>query len=320
MSHSAPPLKTYSHLAGQRRLPSEYEIVTSRLLYHPGRGFEVAVPAGPWYQRYQRDARLGCSDWEQFQDPRQTTYAAYTALQARQETHVEGLLRSWEGTDHEPALAASSRQTFARAMAPLRFALHGFQMIAAYVGQMAPSGRITVAALLQSADELRRVHHLAYRMAQLGLSKEESRTEWQSGPAWQPLRRAVERALVAWDWGEALAALNLCVQPLCEQLFFVELARLCRQRGDFLLGELLGSFEDDGRWHRAWTGALLTMASSDRPENAAVLQDWIGHWFPLARAAAASASELLEGDGPRALGRAEAEVRQWLGGLGLVAP
>jgi toluene monooxygenase system protein E len=193
-------------------------------------------------------------------------------------------------------------------------------MIAAYVGQMAPCGRITVAALFQAADELRRIHQIAYHLAQLGLTQEQSRADWQSGPAWQPLRRAVERALVAYDWGEALVALDLCLKPLCEQLFCAELARLARQRQDFLLGEMLGSFEEDGRWHRAWSGALVQLAVSDRPENAAVLQDWLGHWYPAARAAVASAAELLEGDGPRALGRAENDVRQWLASLGLVLP
>ena len=60
MSRSVPPLKTYSHLAGERRIPTEYEIVTSKLLYHPERGFEVAAPAAPWYERYQRHGRLTC--------------------------------------------------------------------------------------------------------------------------------------------------------------------------------------------------------------------------------------------------------------------
>ena len=217
-------------------------------------------------------------------------------------------------------MATMWRATFARLVAPLRFALHGFQMMAAYVGQMAPSGRIAVAALFQAADELRRIHGIAYRMAQLGLGKQESRGEWQSAPAWQPLRRVVERALCAYDWGEALVALDLCLKPLCEGLFLAELGRLARQRQDFLLGELLASFDEDGRWHRAWSGALVQMAVGARPDNAAVVQDWVGHWFPPAHAAVVAVAELLEGDGQRALARAESDTRQWLGSLGLVSP
>ena len=50
-----PPLRTYSHLAHRRKVPSEYDIVSSRLLYHVERGFEIDVPLAPFYQRYQRD-------------------------------------------------------------------------------------------------------------------------------------------------------------------------------------------------------------------------------------------------------------------------
>ena len=36
--------KTYWHLAGARRMPTDYEIATSKLHYYVGRGFEVEVP------------------------------------------------------------------------------------------------------------------------------------------------------------------------------------------------------------------------------------------------------------------------------------
>ena len=63
------------------------------------------------------------------------------------------------------------------------------------------------------------------------------------------------------------------------------------------------------------------MALADRPDNAAVLQEWVGRWFPPAREAVAAAAELLlDGDGPRGLGRAEAQTRQWLSEMGLGLP
>ena len=37
-------LKTYSHLMSNARKPSEYEIVTSELLYYVGKGFELELP------------------------------------------------------------------------------------------------------------------------------------------------------------------------------------------------------------------------------------------------------------------------------------
>src|SRR6185369_794611 len=162
-----PGLKTYSHLAHRRRLPSEYEVASSQLLYHPGRGFEVAVPLADWYERNLHGSPLSCSDWEGFEDPRQTTYTRYVALQTQQEAHVEGVLRSMEACDYDRTLPEAARTLLARAVAPLRFAFHGLQMLAAYVGQMAPSGRIAIASLLQAADEMRRLQRVAYRLGQL---------------------------------------------------------------------------------------------------------------------------------------------------------
>src|SRR6185295_9514509 len=70
-------LKTYSHLASERRMPSEYEIATSRLLWYvPRGGFEVNVPLAAWYQRWQRESPFTGADWERFRDPRETTYTA----------------------------------------------------------------------------------------------------------------------------------------------------------------------------------------------------------------------------------------------------
>jgi len=71
-------------------------------------------------------------------------------------------------------------------------------MTAAYVGSMAPGGRIVVACLFQAADEMRRIQRLAYRMRQLqgthpGFGSE-SKSAWD--PHWQPLRAVIEKLLV----------------------------------------------------------------------------------------------------------------------------
>jgi hypothetical protein len=55
-----PQQKTYWHLLRQRRMPTEYEIVTSKLLCYTGEGFtrkrfELDVPLKDWYRRYQEE-------------------------------------------------------------------------------------------------------------------------------------------------------------------------------------------------------------------------------------------------------------------------
>jgi toluene monooxygenase system protein E len=291
-------LRTYSHLERERRLPQEYELVTSHLLYYPGRGFEVSTPLEAWYEKHQGGSLMGGSDWERFADPRETTYAKYTALALRGETYLDGVLAAIQTTGYDRTLSAEWRATLDKVLGPLRYPLHGFQMIAAYIGQMAPSGRITVASLFQAADEMRRIQRLAYRMALLqevdpGFGKE-SKNVWLRDPAWQPLREAVERCLVAYDWGEALIALNLCIKPLVDELFMRHLPKEAEEHDDHLLGQLFSSLDEDCRWHREWTVALLRTAVENDPDNRAVIQGWVTRWGDVARRATASFEFLFQ--------------------------
>lgn len=316
-----PPAKTYSHLAHARRMPSDYELTTSDLLYYPPKGgFEVNTPLAAFYERHQRGCALQSPNWERFADPRETTYFTYTRLQAAKEAYVGGLLRSIDESAYDRELAAPWRDSLDRLLSPLRYPWHGFQMAAAYLGQMAPSGRITVAALFQAADELRRIQGVAYRMAQLRQVDpafgRRAKADWQDQPHWQPLRRAVERLLVTFDWGEAFAALCLCLKPVLDQLALVELPALAK-REDYFLGEIFRSFEEDSRWHRDWAASLVRTAIEDRPQNRAVLERWIGAWLPVALEAAGGLAPLFGAAGDAAIAGAMDRTSNWLRSLEL---
>ena len=280
-----PPQKTYWHLLNNRRMPSEYELVSSCLHYYVTRGFEVQVPVQHWYQQYQQGSRLTCSNWEQFADPRQTTYAKYMTIQAAQETFVDGLLELLESTAYDTGLATTWTRILARAFAPLRYPCHALQMVASYVGQMGPSGRITLVGMFQAADEIRRVQRLAYRLRQLQLSHpgfgDDSKALWQHDPLWQPLREALERLLITYDWGEAFTALNLVLKPMLDQTFMVQFGRLARQEGDYVLQQLFASLHADCQWQQQWSQELVRLAVQDTPANQPVLQGWIDQWYPV---------------------------------------
>ncbi len=283
--------KTYWHLAAARRMPTDYEVATSKLHYYVGRGFEVEVPLSDWYRRHQTQSPLTCDDWDRFADPRETTYAKYVDLQQAKETHVDGLLRSIEDGDYDHKLDPAWVDTLERLLPPLRHVYHGLQMLAAYVGQMAPSGRITIACALQAADEMRRVHRLAYRMALLRRLRpdfgNQGKQLWQADPAWQPLRELIERLLVTYDWGEAFAALNLGVKPVLDKFFLADVATQARARGDYLLGEIFFSLGEDGAWHRAWSQALVELAASADAGNRDRLAGWTHPWTAAATNAVA---------------------------------
>jgi hypothetical protein len=296
--------KTYWHLLQQRRMPTEYEIVTSKLLCYTGEGFtgtrfEIDVPLTDWYKRFQQDSPLTCSSWESFRDPRETTYTKYTEIQRDKEIFVDGILQEIELTGYDAQLAPRWRHVLSRVVAPLRYPGHGLQMIASYFGQMAPSGRIVITAALQAGDEMRRVQRIAYRVRQLQQHHPnfaaDSKARWQTDPLWQPLRMAIEKLLVCYDWGESFVATNLVLKPLVDELFMNHVSALALREGDYLLGQVFYSLNEDCRWHRGWTQALTRMLIEDNPHNSRTIQGWIEKWHPVAADAVQAFAPVFDG-------------------------
>jgi toluene monooxygenase system protein E len=293
-----PARKTYWHLGADRRLPSDYEIATSKLLYYVDRGgFALDLPTSEFYRRHQAGSLLFSDRWDQLCDPRATTYTKYVDLAREREAFVGRLLTAIEESDCDGQPSDRWGEKLGEVLSPLRFLCHGLQMGAAYVGQMAPSGRIAVAALFQCGDEIRRIQRFAYRLALLARRRPDigaaGRALWQSDPRWQPLRQAIEKLLVTYDWGEAFIALNVCLKPMIDDLFLLQLAELADRWGGHLDGQILRSLFEDCQWHRDWTQALLVLATGDRPDNRAVVRRWIDAWAPTVDAAARAAAALL---------------------------
>ena len=296
--------KTYWHLLQQRRMPTEYEIVTSKLLFYTGESltgkrFELDVPLRDWYKCFQQESPLTCTSWENFRDPRETTYTKYTEVQRDKEIFVDGILEEIDSSGYDGRLSPRWVHVLSRVLAPLRYPGHGLQMLASYVGQMAPGGRIVITATLQAGDEMRRVQRIAYRVRQLqhlypGFAGD-SKARWQTDPMWQPLRIAIEKLLVCYDWAESFVALNLVIKPLLDELFMNHLSDLALREGDHLLGQIFYSLNEDCRWHREWTQALIRMVIEDNPQNRGTIQSWIEKWHPVATHALQAFAPLFEG-------------------------
>jgi toluene monooxygenase system protein E len=284
-------------------MPTEYEIVTSKLLCYTGEGFtgkrfELDVPLKAWYRRYQEESPLVCTSWEKFRDPRETTYTKYTGLQRDKEIFVDGILDEIELTGYDASLRPAWLHLLSRLVAPFRYPGHGFQMIASYIGQMAPGGRITIVAALQSADEMRRIQRIAYRIRQLqqiypGFAAD-SKTLWQTDSMWQPLREVVEKLLIAYDWAESFAGLSLVLKPLVDELFMKSLSDLALSQDDYLLGRIFYSLNEDCQWHRQWSESLVRVAIEDNIRNKDTIQGWINRWYPLAARAVDAFSPVFE--------------------------
>jgi toluene monooxygenase system protein E len=296
--------KTYWHLLRQRRMPTEYEIVTSKLLCYTGEGFtgkrfELDVPLVDWYKRFQQESPLICTSWDSFRDPRETTYTKYTEIQRDKEIFVDGILEEIEMRGYDGHLSPRWLNVLSRVFAPLRYPGHGLQMVASYIGQMAPSGRIVITATLQAADEMRRVQRLAHRVRQLqqryrGFATD-SKGRWQTDTLWQPLRIAIEKLLICYDWAESFVGLNLVLKPLMDEVFMNHLSILALREGDYLLGQIFYSLNEDCQWHREWSQALIRMVIEDNPQNSQTIQGWIEKWHPVAARALQAFAPLFEG-------------------------
>jgi len=320
------PLKTWSHLANRRRKPSEYEIVSTNLHFstdNPAAPFELDpnFDMPRWYRRYRNESPLQHPDWNAFRDPDEMVYRTYNMQQDGQETYVLGLFDQFSARGHDKMLERTWVGTLARVYTPGRYLVHALQMGSAYLTQIAPSSTLSNCAAYQTADSLRWLTHTAYRTKELsssfpdvGIGRDE-RTYWESDAAWQGWRELVERALVAWDWGESFAAFNLVVRPAVEETVLRSLGEAARHNGDTLLGLLTDAQAVDAQRHRRWTGEVVRMALT-QASNRAVLAGWVQKWKPLAERAVAAYAAALP-DAPSAAPRAIAALAQFHASLGL---
>ncbi|NUQ34200.1 MAG: hypothetical protein HUU29_04590 [Planctomycetaceae bacterium] len=266
--------KTYWHLLSQRRAPSDYEVVTSRLLYYPGKEPEVHTPVGAWMGKHR--STIPPETWERFNDPRQTTYRSYTELQSRLEAHIDEVIRA-------DVCGPVSRDTLALLkayVAPLRYPCHGLMMLAAYAGHLAPSGKVAICLAFQATDELRRIDRITqHAVKRLGADAvRASRLHWQEAKEWQPLRKVIERLLVTYTWDESFIALNLVLKPLIDRVFCDRLGSTLDACGDGTFQQIFRSLADDTRWHREWSAAAVGTAFG--PGETDAVQSVVDRWLP----------------------------------------
>lgn len=286
------PLKTWSHLAGRRRKPSEYEIVSTNL-HTNAREADAPYELDPnlfmnrWYKQNTFGSPLKHDDWNAFRDPDETVYRVYNMMQDGQEAYVYGLFDQFNSREHDKGLDQRWLGALALRYAPARYLFHTAQMASAYVGQMAPASTITNCVYFQMADSLRLVTHTAYRTKELALAwpeagfGEREREYWENEAIWQGFRELMEKVLTTWDWAEAFVALNLVAKPAIEEAVLRKLGESARHNGDLLLGLLTDAQLIDAARHRRWATALVKLAV-ERDGNAAQIKQWIAKWEPLA--------------------------------------
>jgi toluene monooxygenase system protein E len=290
------PLKTWSHLANRRRRPTEYEAVSTNLLWstsNPDAPWTMgeAIAMSKWYKKYRNGSPLKSADWDGFRDPDQLIYRNYTLIQDGQESFVDGLIEDHNRNEHDSSLSDTWAEVLGRMYTPSRYLMHAVQMSSNYLVALSPASAISNCFMFQAGDHLRWLSRVAYRTAELKLAKphqgfdEAERKHWEEAPEWQGFRELVETVLVAWDWGEQFIALNLVLKPAIDAAFIGALGQAARRNGDTLTGLLLDAQLIDSDRTRRWTTSLLKHALESNADNAAVIRGWITKWNPRGEAA-----------------------------------
>lgn len=285
-------LKTWSALSGNRKRPSEYEVVTYKLharTRNPDAPYEQDpdTAMNRWYKKYVVGSPLSHPDWDSFRDPDRITYRSYTVMQDGQEQYVDCLLDEHNENRHDAGLDPNWVDALAQLYTPGRFLMSAGQMAAAYVVQTAPASTITNCAAFQEADQFRWLSRIAYRTRELAMThqgrgfEENERAQFETAGAWQGFRELMEKVLVAYDWGECFFAYNVVAAPAIEEAFVRQLGQAARRHGDTLTAMLCDNQIRDCARARRWTAALVEQCLSVS-ENRPVIDAWLEKWTPLA--------------------------------------
>jgi toluene monooxygenase system protein E len=306
-SRTPRPRRTFSAFGDIRKMPSEYEIVTHAqnwtMRENRATPFEQnpSSPANLWFITYRDNSPLQADDWEKFRDPDQYTYRSYVNAQSESEQKVQGILDQFALSGADQRLSSAWVETLGALYTPSRYPVHGFQQIEAYVGYLAPTSYATNAAGLSTADFLRRTTTIAYRTRELqvahpdsGIGTDRERAHWETHPAWQPLRKAVEYALATYDWGEAFTALNLVLLPTIDDVLTRQFGAVARDNGDELSWLLQSFLDADNQRRNRWTVALTQFALGQRPAGVEAVRKWVDKWSGLADDAAHGLGTILE--------------------------
>lgn len=298
-------LRTWSAFGDIRRVPSEYEVVTHDMNYTLRKGRVAALesnpttPANMWYQTYRDKSPVQVDEWNDFRDPDEITYRKYVTIQDEQETVVEGILDEYAGVSHDEKIPQPWLNVLAHSFVPTRYLVHGLQMTQAYLGMIAPSSYITNCASFSAADLLRRGSLVAYRTKQLEIAQpdaailRDARKIWETHADWQPARKSVEQALIAYDWAECLTAVNLVLRPALDEVLLSQLAAIARENNDELTWLLLTNLANDSQRAIRWSTALARFAIERNPDNAKAFHRWADRWMLRAEEAIVGLAAML---------------------------
>lgn len=299
---SITPLRqTFSHVArriGGDKPASRYQEATFDL--QPTANFHYRPLWQPALEIYDvRRTHVVMKDWYALRDPRQYYYGAYTIVRSRQQEATEKNIDFVEKRGLLAQLPPVIKEQLRFALVPLRHVEWGANANNCYITAYGWGTAITQATMFHAMDRLALAQYLSRIGLLLDDNSGESLTQgkalWLQHPAWQPLRRLVERLMTRRDWFELFVAQNLVLDGLLHPLMF----RLYEQRmaavvgpGLSLVTDFMTTWFDESM---RWVDAVIKTAAAESSANAALLGEWVHGWTAAVQDAQASLADQVFG-------------------------
>ena len=264
-------------------------------------------------------SRFVLTDPYSFTDPRQLYYAPYVTARSQLHESFGKTLDYLESHNLLARLPEAWQQLLTGLVLPLRHYESGGQMISSNACRFAYGTTIAQCAGYAAFDRVGNAQILSRIGLALGGGTTDALTEakaaWMDAPALQGLRRYVEEAMVAGDWGVEMVALDLADQLLYAVLYrhLDEVALLGGAGSYSLLAQhLAGWFADQRRWvdalYKAWV-ADPEHGAANAATIAAVVDTTIAPVREALAPVAAAADSLIDAGTTDALAAAADQAR-----------
>lgn len=271
----------------------------------------------------QRRTALVMKDWYALKDPRQYYYGSYTIARAKQQDATDRQMDFAEKHGLLRQLPPDAQALVQLAILPWRHLEWGANMTLGQVSAYGWGTALTQAASMAMMDRLGLAQHLS-RIGLLldgntGSSLASAKADWLAHPAWQGLRRQVERLFVTPDCIEVLVAQALVLDgllyPLMGQQFDAWMANRFGPGLSTVLDHLV-------RWsdeHAKWVDSVVKTAVAESEANRSLVQGWVDAWraTTLDALSPLATAKMGEVDGAQALAKVNASFATRLGKLGL---
>ncbi|SDB81557.1 phenol 2-monooxygenase P1 subunit [Raineyella antarctica] len=244
-------------------------------------------------------SRIRMQDWQVLKDPRQYYYSTYTLTRARQQEATETNFGFVESRGLIDLVDDELRTLAERVLVPLRHLAWGANQNNTFVCGYGYGVPFTQPCMYHAMDNL----GIAQYLSRLGLlfggteALDAAKLAWLEEDTWQGLRRLVEDLLVVRDPVELFVAQNVALDGLLYPLVYERFVdQYLAQRGGAGIA-MVTQFQAD--WFvesRKWLDATLKAMAAESPENAAVLNEGLGHWTVRAQEALLPLARLALGD------------------------